>query len=212
MIHTCLFDLGNVLVRFSHTTMCSQIGALCGRSHEAIRDLLHDSGLQGKFEKGLLSAGKFHRELEALVGVNIDPGELQRAGSEIFTLIEPMPAILDALKASGHRLVLMSNTSVTHFEFIIDRFDVLSRFDECVLSYKVGAVKPQPAIFRAAIKAIGCAPGECFYTDDIPEYVTAARTYGFQADVFTDPPTLLEQLARHDVDLTGLREVPPRTP
>ena len=200
MIRTCLFDLGNVLVRFSHKTMYGQIGALCGRSHEQIRDLLLDSGLQEEFETGRISPVEFHEKLQAMVGVEIDPGELQRVGSDIFSLIEPMPAILDALKARGHRLVLMSNTSVTHFEFIREHFDVLPRFDQYVLSYEVGAIKPRPAIFQAAIKAIDCAPEECFYTDDISEYVTAARTYGFQADVFTDPPTLLAQLRRHGVD------------
>ena len=209
MIRTCLFDLGNVLVRFSPVTMYGQIGALCGRSAEEIRDLFLHSGLQEDFETGRISAAEFHQKFQDALSVTIDPGEMQKAGSEIFSLIEPMPALLDALKARGHRLVLMSNTSVTHFEFIRDRFDVLSRFDRNVLSYEVGAVKPQPAIFQAAIEAIECSPADCFYTDDIAEYVTAARTFGFQAEVFRDPATLLEQLSRYGVDLPTLKKLTP---
>jgi putative hydrolase of the HAD superfamily len=98
--------------------------------------------------------------------------------------------VLDGLRELDIRLVLLSNTSVSHFEFIQERFDVLDRFDDFVVSYRVGAIKPERAIFEAAISAIECKPGECFYTDDIAEYVSIGRQFGFQADVFTDVAAL----------------------
>jgi HAD superfamily hydrolase (TIGR01509 family) len=199
-IRTCLFDMGNVLLYFSHERMCRQIGELCGRTADDVRRLLFDSGLQLDFERGQISESEFHRRFEAAAGVEIDPAELRRAGSDIFELNEPMPELLDALKQRGIRLVLLSNTSVAHFDWARGKFDVLERFDACVVSYAAGAVKPEPAIYEAALREIGCPPAECFYTDDITNYVEAGRRFGLQAETFTDADSLRNHLAARGID------------
>jgi putative hydrolase of the HAD superfamily len=201
VIRTFLFDMGNVLVHFCHDRMCAQIGALCGRSGAEVRTLLIDSGLQWDFERGRLSEDQFRRRLETVTGCQLDLAKLRHAGSDIFSLNEPIVPVLDALKQRDYRLVLLSNTSIAHFEFVSENFDVLSRFDECVTSYRVGAVKPERPMYEAAQRAIRCAPDECFYTDDIPGYIDAARSYGFQAEVFSDVPALLQQLAHRGITL-----------
>jgi putative hydrolase of the HAD superfamily len=192
--------MGNVLVHFSHDLMCRQIGALCNRTGADIRKLLFDSELQWKFERGLLSEAEFHRRVEELVAQQLDLPALVHAGSNIFQLNEPLMPILDALKARGHRLVVLSNTSISHFEFVQRNFDVLQKFDDYVLSYKVGAIKPEPAIFEAALQAIHCPPENCFYTDDIPQYIEAARKFGLQAEVFTDAHNLREHLRQRGIE------------
>lgn len=183
--------------------MCAQVGAVCGRSGREIRELLFDSGLQGDFERGLLSEREFHQTFQQLLNQKVDFTALRDAAADIFQLNTPMVPILDALKARGNRLVLLSNTSITHFEFIRDNFDLLGRFDDYVVSYRVGALKPETAIFEAALAAIQCEPAECFYTDDIPDYVARGRGFGLQADVFTDAASLLERLQQLGVRLDG---------
>jgi putative hydrolase of the HAD superfamily len=201
MIRTCLFDMGNVLLHFSHDRMCQQMGTLCRKSGDDLRRLLLDSGVQWEFERGLLTAEEFHRRFQELVGTMVDLNELIVAASDIFEVNRPMIGILDSLKAQQVRLVLFSNTSVWHYQFIRKRFDLLDRFDECVLSFEVGAIKPETEMYRAGLRAIRCAPSECFYTDDIPRYVEAARKYGFDGEVFTDADQLVRQLAARGVDL-----------
>lgn len=199
MIRTFLFDMGNVLVHFSHEQMCRQLGDLCHRSADEIENLLFRTGLQVQLERGVISEGEFQFQFEEAVGQRIDLDELLHAASDIFELNAPILPVLDELKRRGHRLVLLSNTSITHFEFIQRRFDVLNRFDDFVTSFEVGAVKPEPAIYETALKTIGCPPHECFYTDDIDEYVEEARKYGIQAEVFTGVTELLAQLIERKV-------------
>lgn len=199
MIRTFLFDMGNVLVMFSHQRMCEQIGALCGWTGDEVRRILFDSGLQWELERGRISERDIHRRLEGLVGQTLNFQEFEQAGSDIFELNRPIVTLLDELKSRGHRLVLLSNTSRAHFEFIRREFDVLERFDAFVLSYEAGAIKPESAIFEAALERIACAPEECFYTDDIADYVERARRFGLQAEVFVDVPTLVQQLAPRGV-------------
>ena len=199
MIRTCLFDMGNVLVFFSHDRMCEQLGQLCDRSTEEIRQRLLDSGVQWNYERGRLSPAQFHDWFQETVGRKVPFDDLKRAASDIFWLNEPIVPVLDQLKAQSLRLVLLSNTCITHFEWVRDHYDVLQRFDACVTSCGVGAIKPEPAIYEAALREIGCDPGECFYTDDIPKYVTAGRQHGLKAEVFTDVPSLLGHLGQYGV-------------
>lgn len=199
VIRTFLFDMGNVLVHFSHEQMCAQIAAVSGGDVEWIRAFLFDSGLQIEFESGKLSEAEFHALLERHVERTIDIDELRFAASDIFELNAPLLPILNALKSRGHRLVLLSNTSFSHFEFIRRRFDVLDQFDDFVLSYEVGALKPASAIFESALQKIDCEPSECFYTDDIVEYVEMARTFGIHAETFVDAETLVSHLQRHGI-------------
>ena len=195
MIRTFLFDMGNVLVHFSHERMCEQIGSLCGQSGLEIRQLLIHSGRQWDFERGRVTPDEFHDWFETNTGSQVAREDLAVAASDIFTLNTPIVPVLDELKSRGHRLVLLSNTSIFHYEFIRDRFQVLNRFDDFVLSFEVQAIKPEPEIYQAALAKIGCHPSECFYTDDIPQYIESGRQHGLDAEVFTTVDSLKLQLA-----------------
>jgi len=201
VIRSFLFDMGNVLVRFSHARMCAQIGALCGWSEAEIRRVLIDSGLQWDFERGLLSEQEFHHRLQKIVECDLDFEALRWAGSDIFTADAGIERIVAELSRRGHRLVVLSNTSVSHFEFVRRHFPILRHFDDFVLSYEVGALKPQPEIFQAALARIDCPPEHCFYTDDVPEYVAAGRSFGLQAAVYTAPDALRQALGLQGVEL-----------
>lgn len=201
LIRTFLFDMGNVLAFFSHDKMCEQMGALCGRTRAEIQNLLIESGIQWEYERGKLSPAEFHNWFEQAVEKTVDFDALQTAGSDIFELNSTIVPVLDSLKSQGYRLVLLSNTCVSHFEFIWKEYEVLQRFDDYVTSYTTGAIKPEPAIFECALEKIQCAPEEAFYTDDIPEYISLARRLGLQAEVFTDTETLIEHLAQREIQI-----------
>lgn len=201
MIRTFLFDMGNVLAFFSHDKMCEQMGHLCGRSSGEIQTLLIESGMQWEYERGNLTPAQFHARFEQAVGQVVDTEELIVAGSDIFDLNTSILPVLDSLKTSGFRLVLLSNTCVSHFEYIWNQYDVLQRFDDYVTSYEAGAIKPEPGIFEYALKKIQCAPEEAFYTDDIPDYIMEARKLKIQAEVFTDTATLINQLTARGIQI-----------
>ncbi len=202
-LRTCLFDMGNVLVFFSHDRMCEQMGALCGQTGPAMRRLLFDTGAQLDYERGRYTDAAFHGWFQDQVRRTVDLDSLGVAASDIFTLNEPVVPILDGLKRAGIRLVLLSNTSAPHLRFVKSRFDVLDRFDELVVSFEAGAVKPEPAIYEAALRAIDCDPSECFYTDDIPAYVEEGRRHGLDAEVFIGADELRRHLAVRGVPLPG---------
>lgn len=201
MIRTCLFDMGNVLLHFSHEKMCRQMGALCGFPAERMRDEFMVHGPHLAYEKGEISTDQFHAWFETLAGRSIELERLAEAASDIFELNASIVPVLDRLQMVGMRLVLLSNTNEVHYRFVRDRYDVLDRFDALVLSFEAGAVKPEPAIYQAALERIDCPPDECFYTDDIPDYVEAGRLFGLQSEVFTTTAELEAHLSRRGVPI-----------
>jgi FMN phosphatase YigB (HAD superfamily) len=100
--------------------------------------------------------------------------------------------------------VLLSNTNPIHFEMIRATFPhYLRHFDQLVLSYEAKALKPQPEIYRAAIEAARCPAEECFFTDDILEYVEGARRLGIDAVQFESPQQIERELRARGIDFAG---------
>jgi len=111
----------------------------------------------------------------------------------IFTDTLVPESLLETL-AARYRLVLLSNTNAIHFPWIRERYPLLRHFHDLVLSYEVKAMKPDPEIYRAAVAKAGCRPEECFYTDDIAQFVEGARAVGIDAVQFVDAAQLEREL------------------
>ena len=78
----------------------------------------------------------------------------------------------------------------------------LRHFHRLVLSHEVKAMKPQPEIYRAAIDAAQCRPEECFFTDDILEYVEGARRMGIDAVQFESRQQIERELTARGIAVT----------
>jgi putative hydrolase of the HAD superfamily len=72
---------------------------------------------------------------------------------------------LDALRAGGARLALVSNATAEAAEEW-PACALASRFDVAVFSCVLGFGKPDPRIYLAAAGALGAAPADCVYVGD----------------------------------------------
>ena len=88
---------------------------------------------------------------------------------------------LDRLRAAGLRLGVVSNSDGRVEEALVAA-GLRDRFDVVLDSALVGVEKPDPAIFRAALDALGVAPAEALYVGDLYEVdVVGARAAGMPA-------------------------------
>jgi putative hydrolase of the HAD superfamily len=76
---------------------------------------------------------------------------------------------LDAMAAAGLRLGVVSNWDCGLAD-VLDGLGVGDRFDVVAASAVVGAGKPDPAIFRHALGALGVAPAAALHCGDLPAY------------------------------------------
>ena len=117
-----------------------------------------------------------------------------------------MPAVFKGNVTAGeflfsrYRLLLLSNTNAIHYEMLEANYPILRHFEVRILSHEVGAMKPDPKIYRAAIAGAGCRPEEIFFTDDIAEFVEAARRQGIDAAQFSSLPQLERDLKARGIE------------
>jgi glucose-1-phosphatase len=189
------FDLGKVLVDFSVERMLAQIAAVTGITADAARAAAMDDGLMRQYESGRLSSRQFYEKFCASTGRRPDYDALAAAASEIFTLKLPMLPLVAQLRQAGYPMGILSNTCETHWQYCVHHFRIVAEgFTVHALSYRIGALKPDAAIFRAAAELAGVRPEEVFFVDDLAEHVAGARAVGFDAVQFTTAEMLAAEL------------------
>lgn len=88
---------------------------------------------------------------------------------------------LERLRAAGLRLGVVSNSD-GRVDAALRAAGLRDCFEVVVDSALFGAEKPDPAIFRAALDALGVAPVEALYVGDLYEVdVVGARAAGIEA-------------------------------
>jgi FMN phosphatase YigB (HAD superfamily) len=194
-IKTVIFDLGKVIVPFDIRRGYEALKPYCPHPVEEIPELIRATGIVPQFEAGQIAPHDFVRRFSEALGMNVSYDQFCELWSTIFLpdTIIPEP-LLEGLRRR-YRLLLLSNTNAIHFEMILRNYPVLKHFDGFVLSYEVGAMKPDPRIYEAAVAQARCRPEECFFTDDIASYVEGARRAGIHAVQFESLPQLEQDLA-----------------
>jgi putative hydrolase of the HAD superfamily len=102
-------------------------------------------------------------------------------GTGIFQMYPDVPPALDALRAAGYRLGIVSNWE-PRLPQLCASHGILDHFEFVVSSESEGYVKPHPRLFERALELAGVAPGEAVHVgDSYPEDVEGARGVGIQA-------------------------------
>jgi putative hydrolase of the HAD superfamily len=190
------FDLGNVLLYFSHELGCRQMAEVSGSSYEKVWQVVYsDGGLEWRYERNELSDDEFYEAFCQQTRTQPDYHALQLAGSAIFELNTSILPIVTQLVFAGHRMGILSNTCRPHWEYISRRFTIVEKlFRVHALSYQLDALKPEPPIYAAAAKLAGLPPHEIFFVDDRADNVAGARNSGFDAVQYTTSAALAAAL------------------
>ncbi len=181
------FDLGNVLVNFSHERMCRQVADVLAVSPEAAHQVLFTEHWQNRYELGEITTAEFCSELNRYFDRQVPAERIERAASDIFWLNEPIVELVDRLKQRGMPIGILSNTCSGHWNHVVREILAprLIDFSPVILSYEVGVMKPNPEIYRIAAARVGPAIDEILFIDDRQENVEGAWQAGFVAHHYT---------------------------
>jgi putative hydrolase of the HAD superfamily len=138
-------------------------------------------------ERGECTGAEFERALAARL-LRLDGAAVPAEGllRRMFAASLTVPAMYDtirALRAAGFATALLSNSWGCD-EY--PRADFPGLFDAVVLSGEVGMRKPEEEIFRHAARALGLAPEECVFIDDMKANVAAAQACGMTGVLHTE--------------------------
>ncbi|MCX5679956.1 MAG: HAD family phosphatase [Candidatus Omnitrophica bacterium] len=194
-----VFDLGNTLIRFDHNIAAKKIKDLSRVPYDTIYQTFFDSPNTRAFEKGEILSGEFYAGIKELLELELDYDEFVPIWNNIFWEDEVSCGIARRLKSNGYTLFLLSNINKLHFEFIERKFNIINIFDEMVLSYIVGAMKPEKAIFDDAVRRAGGDKTKILYIDDREDLVKEAQALGINSIKFDGCEKLEKELINRGI-------------
>jgi len=103
------------------------------------------------------------------------------AEPECWMLYPETRAVLERLRTEGYRVSIISNWD-SRLRTICEGLGIAQYFDHILVSAQVGAAKPHPEIFQAALKASAADPACSLHVgDSFEEDVLGARQAGLRA-------------------------------
>ena len=200
-ITTVIFDIGNVLMRF---TWKDYVERLFGEETAAVLTwAIWRRHWWNELDREVLTPE------EVIAGAQSEAPHLasqirvavERSGEACDRHDYAIPWI-ESFKARGYRTLFLSNYSQYLMNKRPDVLDFLPHLEGGVFSYQVQIVKPNPEIYRLLCEKYNLNAEECLFTDDMPDNIAAAKECGFHAVLFEgyekSYPAIMEAIQAND--------------
>ncbi len=182
MITAIIFDCFGVLTADLWKEF---VVSLPSEQQQPARELNH------KLDAGELSLSNFAKAIHELTGRS--PQSIE----DIITSDMPKnKALLEyiATLKETHKIGLLSNISSDWITRVFLSPAEAELFDAMVLSYEIGATKPDRRAYQAVASELGVRPEQCVFIDDSPANCEGAEKAGMQAVVYENLSMLKHNL------------------
>lgn len=137
---------------------------------EEYQQMLHYYSL---FAGELPELGVTRQDIETVAGEKVYQSR------HTFELFEDSIPTLEALKAKGYKLGVISDTWPSIVP-VLEEFGLPGYFDTLTYSFEVGCFKPDPRMFADALGKMGLPPEQCVFIDDTAQNLVGAQKLGIQ--------------------------------
>ena len=188
---TVVFDVGGVLVRWQplelmrdHLGIGDEDAARAAMAQ--VFQTFAPEADWGAFDRGEVEPEPLAERIAARTG--FARADLAALIAAIPHHLQPMPesvALLERVRAAGHRLALLSNMPRPYALHLERTHECFGWFEHRTWSGFLGVMKPQRAIFDHVRDALGLDLAHAVFVDDHHGNIAAAHRYGWQALQFT---------------------------
>ena len=176
-VRAVLFDIGNVLLKFDFNRAARAMAETSRSSAPEIR--LELDRWQHRHETGIVSSDEFSAQVREIIGYTAAESLFHRQFCDIFTVNEPMWEFARSLFGKVP-VFLFSNISHWHEAWVFEHYPEFESFDGGFYSWRIGAMKPDPAFYHEAVSSLPFQPNEIAYMDDMPMNVAGGLAAGFR--------------------------------
>jgi len=181
-----VFDYGRVLSHSPSAAEIEELAALVGVSEPPFFQLYSDT--RDEYDCGRHTCDQHWQRFSCEAGIVLGREQVARIvehETRLWLRInQPALELARALKAQGMRTAILSNMPPDLLRAMREHFDWLGEFEVQIWSCEHGVIKPDPAIYKLCLEALGCAPERVLFFDDRPRNVEGARRAGMEAQVF----------------------------
>jgi putative hydrolase of the HAD superfamily len=189
-----IFDIGRVLIRVNVSRAMDGLASGISLTPQEVWSAIEKDPRMSDWQEGRISPRDWHLNLNKRLGASLTFEQF----SEIWNrALDPDPIHADSFLedlSKNYRLALLSNTDPLHMAHAEGSYSFFRFFPHRIYSYRVGASKPDPLIYREALKACKVRAEEAVYIDDVPAYAEAAKRLGMTGIVFQSPEQLQTDL------------------
>jgi putative hydrolase of the HAD superfamily len=178
-VEIVLFDLGGVLLEVGGVTPMRELSGI-DTDEELWARWLGCRWVQ-QLEAGRCTPDEFAAGVVADWEIAVTPAAFLAAfGAWVNS---PFPGALELVAETGHaaRIGCLSNTNAFQWDAHFGALPLIDAFEFRFLSFELGLVKPDPAIFEAVAAVLPAPPEQVLFLDDNAVNVAAAVDYGFAA-------------------------------
>ena len=197
-----IFDIGRVLIRVDVGRAMRGLAAGGSLSAAELWTAIEKDPRWHDWQEGRLTPRDWHLHLSRRLGVQIPFAPFTEAWNRA---LDPLPIHQDHLfeqLSKRHRLALLSNTDPIHVQHMEETYSFFRFFPARVYSCVAGVSKPNPLIYREALRAAKVKAEEALYVDDVLAYVEAAQRLGMAGIQFQSPEQLISELRGRGIEVS----------
>lgn len=192
-IEAVIFDLGRVLVAIDNRAMVEKLFShINADDPDVAHQTMKDDNLIALCS-GRINLEEFHARMSIRYASDLSYDAFKNLWCSIFDTMAGAEELLTELDGRV-KLGLLSDTDFVHWTYIKHRWPWLAIIPNPTLSFEVGLMKPDPAIYHKAAANTGTPPEKCLFIDDLEANVQGARAVGMQAVQFVSHADLRAKL------------------
>ena len=184
-VKNIIFDFGAVVINIDIPAAYRAFAKLSGYTPEEVQDLFENQGAYADFEAGKMSNADFHDLLRKELSLSCSDQQLDDAWNSMLLDI-PKERVEKLLELrTRYNIYLLSNTNAIHVQKMQEMFwrdhqiqDFTKLFHKPYLSYEIGLIKPDPAIYEYVLQDAGMKKSETIFLDDNAANVKSALNIG----------------------------------
>jgi len=144
-----------------------------------------------KVDSGEITEMELYRQLGELASVS--PDKVAKDWMDLVKINDRLVNFIKELK-ENYKVILLSNASDTYLRKILNRYELISLFDEIIISSEVKLVKPGNEIYQLALDRMQVKPEESVMIDDNIVNINGAENAGMDGILYTDIDNLKKAL------------------
>ncbi|CFR23640.1 glucose-1-phosphatase [Yersinia kristensenii] len=183
-----IFDLGNVIVDIDFKRVLGVWSKLSSVPLATLSERFTMGDVFQQHERGEINDVDFARQLSDEMGLSLSFEQFAEGWQAVFVALRPeVIAIMQKLRAEGHRVVVLSNTNRLHCNYWPQHYpEVAAAADHLYLSQDLGMRKPEARIYQHVLSAENIPAEQAVFFDDVEANIVAARIEGITGIHVTD--------------------------